>query len=268
MKLNIVPARTGVLWVRLGIRTFMRQPLAFSVLFFVYMAAALLLSAIPVIGPVLGLAIVPAATLGLMAATREAEDGRFPTPTVLLSAFRAGRQRVRAMMILGLIYTAAWLAIAAFVHALVDVPPQPVPAQGAAGPAMLSPEFQLSMLLMMVLFLPVSVMFWHAPALVHWHGVSPLKSLFFSTVACMRNFKAFFMYGLAWMGVFFALFFVGSLLAGAIALVSGNPQLGAVVLMPLMILLGAMFTTSLYFTFRDSFVATPELETPSPGESP
>ena len=30
MKLNIVPARTGLLWVKLGVRTFVKQPLALA----------------------------------------------------------------------------------------------------------------------------------------------------------------------------------------------------------------------------------------------
>jgi hypothetical protein len=51
------------------------------------------------------------------------------------------------------------------------------------------------------LYLPLSLLFWHAPALVHWHGVSPMKSLFFSIVACVRNVGAFTVYGLAWLGV-------------------------------------------------------------------
>jgi hypothetical protein len=38
MKLNIAPASTGMTWVRLGIKTFMQQPLAMSGLFFLYMA--------------------------------------------------------------------------------------------------------------------------------------------------------------------------------------------------------------------------------------
>ena len=103
MKLNIVPARTGIQWVILGIRTFFRQPLALTGLCFLYSTAATLLLLLPVIGPLLALAIVPAATLGLMAATQEALKGRFPMPTVLVSAFRAGRQRLRAMMVLGLL---------------------------------------------------------------------------------------------------------------------------------------------------------------------
>jgi hypothetical protein len=66
----------------------------------------------------------------------------------------------------------------------------------------LDESFQSAMWVAMALYLPLSLLFWHAPALVHWHGVPPLKSLFFSFVACMRNFKAFTLFGLAWVGVF------------------------------------------------------------------
>ena len=51
MKLNIVPARTGLLWVKLGIKTFFGQPLAMSGLFFMFMAvlslATLVISSVP-----------------------------------------------------------------------------------------------------------------------------------------------------------------------------------------------------------------------------
>ena len=103
MKLNIVPARTGLLWVKLGIRTFIKQPLALAGLFFLYMTAVILVAQVPQIGVIVGGLLVPAATLGLMAATEEAVKGRFPMPSVLLSAFRVGRQRARAMLVLGVI---------------------------------------------------------------------------------------------------------------------------------------------------------------------
>jgi hypothetical protein len=71
MKLHIVPARQGILWVKLGMRTFLRQPLALSGLFFIFMAVMSLLSMVPLIGNVLALALLPGATLGVMVATHE-----------------------------------------------------------------------------------------------------------------------------------------------------------------------------------------------------
>ena len=59
MKLNIVPAKNGLLWVKQGIRTFWRQPLAFTGLFFLFMAWVSVLSMVPVLGAVLALLILP-----------------------------------------------------------------------------------------------------------------------------------------------------------------------------------------------------------------
>jgi hypothetical protein len=260
MKLNIVPARTGILWVKLGIRTFARQPLAITGLFFLSTAAAKILSLVPVVGLVLALAIVPAATLGLMVATQEAEKGRFPMPTVLLSAFRAGRERVRAMLLLGVLYAVACVAVMALVALIAGVPESAAPANPEG---MMTPQFQFALLVGTLLYLPVSLMFWHAPALVHWYGIAPTKSLFFSTVACLRNTKALLLFGLGWLGVMSG----AALIVVLAAAFLGNPEFVIAALLPLGLLVTAMFSTSIYFTFRDSFVASSDDERPSTGKS-
>ena len=111
MKLHIVPARQGILWVKLGMRTFFRQPLALTGLFFIFMAVMSVISMVPVIGNVLALALLPGATLGLMVATQEALKGQFPMPSVLLAGFRAGREQLRAMLILGALYALGFLGV-------------------------------------------------------------------------------------------------------------------------------------------------------------
>ena len=119
MNLQIVPAKQGLVWVKQGIRTFWRQPLAFTGLFFLFMAWVSVLSMVPFIGAALALLVLPAATLGLMVATEQAASGKFPMPTVMLVAFRAGQQRLKAMMVLGGLYALSFLAVMA-ISALVD----------------------------------------------------------------------------------------------------------------------------------------------------
>jgi MFS family permease len=257
VKLNIVPARTGIQWVKLGVRTFLKQPLALTGLFFMYMAAVLVISQVPVIGVVVGAMLVPAATLGLMAATAEASAGRFPMPTVLLSAFRAGRQRARAMLVLGAMYTAGSLLATLLGGLLAGAPATPVPAGDD-----MQPQMDPRTMLVLLLHMPLVVLFWHAPALVHWHGISPAKSLFFSAVAFLRNFGALFFYGLSWLGVFLLVGFVVSTLG----MMLGGVAVARSIMMPTVLLLVAMFSTSLYFTFRDSFQADapPELDAAGP----
>ena len=257
MKLQIVPAKQGLVWVKQGIRTFWRQPLAFTGLFFLFMAWVSVLSMVPFIGAALALLVLPAATLGLMVATEQAASGKFPMPTVMLVAFRAGQQRLKAMLLLGVLYALSFLAVMA-ISALID-------GGGFAkvylANAPITPEvvndadFQAAMWLTTILYIPLSMLFWHAPALVHWHGVPPAKSLFFSAIACWRNFGAFAVYLLAWAGVFVA----GAMLILLISSALGGNDLSAAVLMPGALLMAAMFFTSVYFSVKDCF------ELPEPG---
>jgi hypothetical protein len=251
MKLNILPARQGLVWVKLGIKTFLRQPLALSGLFFIFMLLMSLLSLVPVLGNALALALLPGATLGLMAATQEAAKGNFPMPTVLLSGFRAGRKELRSMVVLGLLYAAGFL-LALGCSALVDggkFAKLYLVGGSVAADVMQDGSFESAALVAMALYLPLSLLFWHAPALVHWHGMSPVKSLFFSMVACWRNFGAFLFYSLAWVGVFVV---AGTAIA-LVASLSGSEAMVTAVLFPCALVMAAMFFCSIYFTFSDSF---------------
>lgn len=260
MKLRLVPARTGWLWFREGLRTFWHRPVALTGLFFLYVGVVSIVGLIPVVGLLLSLAVVPAATLGMMAATREVVEGRFPMPSVLLSAWRAGRQRARSMALLGLLYTGALLGVLAL-SALLDggMLARLFLLGGELSPEMLtSDDFQNAVRLTMVLYLPVSMLFWFAPALVHWHGIAPVQSLFYSAVACIRNFWAFSLYTLAWS----ALIFGATLLVLLVALGLGNTTFVTALTLPLAMVLAAMFFTSIWFTFRDSYIAdAPETPT-------
>ena len=261
MRLNLVPAGTGLQWVRLGVKTFFRQPLALSGLFFMFMAVVSVLSAVPLAGLPLALLLVPAGTAGLMSATREADAGRFPMPVQLLAAFRAGRERRRDMLALGAIYVIALLVLvmlaALFASAEpVDLTPpdSPEAAEALMTQALADPGLWLAMLL----YLPLLMAFWHAPALVLWHGTSPAKSLFFSLMACWRNKAAMLVFGLGWTGLLLG---VGLLLSLLAALLGGGGLIN-IVAYPLVLLLASMFHASVYFSFRDSFVEAGETDGP------
>eukprot|EP01034_Spumella_vulgaris_P027161 gene27161-33844_t len=132
------------------------------------------------------------------------------------------------------------------------------------GAAAITPElvqnasFQSAMWLSMLLYIPLSMMFWHAPALVHWQGVPAVKSLFFSFVACWRNLRAFALYVLVWIGVFMA--------SGVLALLAstllGDAQWMAAIFIPLALCVTAMFFTSMMFTVKDCFSSDAEAHTP------
>jgi hypothetical protein len=199
----------------------------------------------------MALLILPAATLGLMVATEQATGGKFPMPTVLMVAFRAGQQRLKAMLLLGLLYAFSFLAVMALTTLvdggsfakvyLANAPITPEVVEAA--------DFQMAIWLSTLLYIPMSMMFWHAPALVHWYGIPPVKSMFFSAVACWRNLGAFAVYLLAWAGVFVA----GAAIILTISSAVGGSDLTAAVLMPGALLMSAMFFTSVYFSVKDCF---------------
>lgn len=255
MKLHIVPARTGLQWVRQGITVFWRQPMALAALFFMTMAAMSLATLLPLVGPAVALALLPSATLAMMVAAAEASQGRTPTPALLLVAFRTGRQRLHAMLTLGSLYAVGFLAVMGL-SALIDdgqfarvyLGGEPLTREVAE-----SGTFQAAMWLSLLLYVPLSLLFWHAPGLVHWHNVPPVKALFFSIVACWRNFGAFTVYGLSWLGVFLAAGLAMSLLVTLLAVAGIGAAMAGGMMVATAMTLAAMFLTSVVFTFRDSF---------------
>ena len=261
MKLRTVPAATGLQWVQLGVKTFLKQPLAMAGLFFMVMAMVSVLALLPFVGAALSALLTPAINLGLMSATREATAGRFPMPTQLLTAFRGGADKTRGVLSLGGLYGLALLLvllIAGLMEGGTDVPAT-MTAEEAMRTALSSPALWFAMVAM----LPLQMLFWHAPALLFWHGVPPVKSLFFSLMACWANKGALLVFLLGWTGLFVVLSLALSLLG---ALLGGAEIAGAIVY-PAVLFMASMFFTSIWFTFRDSFDGDEAPELP-PGGAP
>jgi hypothetical protein len=255
MKLNLVPARSGALWVKQGVSTFFKQPLAMAGLFFMFMALMTVATLLPVLGLPLAMTLLPTATLGLMTATREVTQGKFPMPLVLISGLRAKPATARALLTLGVIYATGFMA-AMGVSYLVDgggFARMYLGGQAPAKEVLESSGFMAAMWTFIGLHLPLSLLLWHAPALVYWQDVPAAKSLFFSVVACFRNFWAFTLFAACWMGVMVAVVLAVITLSGMLS----NPDLLGVMLFPALMLVASMFFTSLYFSYRDCFQEEP-----------
>jgi hypothetical protein len=251
MKLNVVPARTGALWVRLGIQAVLRQPFVMVGLFLMDWFMLALLGFVPLIGP-LALVLMPAGALGYMAVTKDLARGSLPPPRRLLAGFQQGRERTRALLKLGLMFAA--LALATLLAALTLFPPSP---QAAENPIALA--LSTGYLVGTALQVPIWLLFFCAAALSHWYGIAAAKALFFSAVALWKNLGAFAVYGLGWVAVTFT---VSAVLALARAVVGAGPA--ALLSVPLMLMLASMMLASTYFTFRDSFSADPPGDPESP----
>ncbi len=193
MKLNIVPARTGWHWAKLGMHTLLKQPLGISGLFFMFFGLLSVVSLVPWVGPLASLLLVPALNLGLMLGSEEAHAGRFPMPNTLFAAFSHVGAHPRRFLVLGAMYAVCALTAAALatwadngemeafqkaMQAATQSPPNNTTdgAQPAAEPtAQLPTSIPTGIWLFLLLHFPISVAFWFAPPLVHWHGVPPSR---------------------------------------------------------------------------------------------
>jgi hypothetical protein len=272
MKLQLVPARQGAMWVRQGFAVFLRQPMGFAGLFAAFLFAVFVLAWVPFVGPVLLLALLPLGSLGFMIATRRALEGRFPLPRAFIEPLRAGRPRLIAMIKLGAIYAAAtWVILwvsdvidGGALDALMEAQGSKTSSPDDVAARLADPRLEIGVLMRFGLLLLLSVPFWHAPALVHWSGQSAGKSLFFSTIACWRNKGAFIVYSATWLAVLLLF----ALLANLLFALFGRIQLVPFVAMPASMIFSTIFYASLYFTFAACFTPEPDDNPAEPIRAP
>jgi hypothetical protein len=247
--------------VRQSFALFFRHPLGFSLLFLLFMVAALIMMALPFIGAFLLLAIMPLLTLGFAAATRAAQQSQPVHAGLLFEPFKPGADATRrtALLRLCLLYaalTAATLLLAqhidsgAFERLQLLLGAQRTEANQREIEAVLAdPGLVNGMLVRVLLLGAISVPFWHAPMLVAWQGQGLAQALFSSALACWRNRGAFFVYLLAWAGVSAAIGLVASLVVTLV----GGQAMAALTLPPVALLLSVAFYVSLYFMYAESF---------------
>lgn len=268
LRLKRVPAQRGLWWLRQGVRAFMRRPLPYAALFATFLFGVLLLSLLPLIGPLAMFGAMPLVTLGFMLATRTVLQDQSPTPALFFLPLRADAARRRALIGLGVAYAIGSLAVtvlagwidggsaAALQEAMTarDTTSAQIEAQ------LSDPQLQAGVLVRLVLTGLLAVPFWHASALVWWGGQGIAQSMFSSTLAVWRARGAFAMYLLGWAGMLGLFSMLLALIGG---LLGGSGLVGAAA-MPAVLLFSTIFYASLYFTFADSFEQAPPAPTPAP----
>ena len=250
MQAQRLPASVGWRWLVHGYGIFRRKPALMLALVAGYWMILLLSGIVPLVGSVIGSIIAPALSVGVMNACRQIDRGQ---PAAFDSLFSAFRHNPRTLFALGALYLATTLAILGIIS-MIDggtlframtvggVDAEDLAAAGSGTAA------QVGILLMS----PVVMAWWYAPMLASWHGTSAAKALFFSFVACWRNWRAFLAYGAG-----AALLTLPPLFILVFLAVRGGAGMGVAVLMvvPAMMFLAPMFFASFYVSYRDVFVA-------------
>ena len=251
MQARVLPALRGWKWVTEGFGLFRAAPLAWFALVFAYWMAMTAIGLVKYVGVVAASILVPALSVGFMAASRAAEQ-RLP---VQISSLIAGlRQNVGAQLALGAVYFVALAALLAATTLADDgtLVRWMVDGERPSPEALASDGFMIALVIAAALYGPVMMAFWFAPVLVAWHGQSAAKALFFSFVASLINWRAFLAYGAGAALVLFVL--PSALLLGAMLATGGKGRVALLgVLFPFLLMLLPTLFASFYASYRDVF---------------
>ncbi|WP_229425456.1 MULTISPECIES: BPSS1780 family membrane protein [unclassified Massilia] len=241
-----MPAITGWTWLKQGTGLFRKQPAALTTLLFANILISILVSAVPLLGPLLAIVLVPSFSMAFMKACLMIEEGERVTPAVLLTGFRW--PVLGQLCKIGLVYLAASILLTLLARAAIDLDlmrqvAQPVDPKNVPQVAVweLVKMFALSSLNVSVL---IALSF--AAPLIYWQQMGPGKAIFYSFFAVLKSARVFVVLLLAWFGLLLLFCFL-------IALLMGGSVLGRVLLMWLIFLFVLLLQCAMYAGYRQIF---------------
>jgi hypothetical protein len=193
-----VPARAGFEWVTGAFRLFVKSPLMLAVAAGIFLGAVLILQFIPYIGPGLSEIVTPMIVAGFMRAFRTIDEGEDPELPQLLAGFQT---HAIPLAIVGSVYLAVLIAILFVMKQLgVDYEALLNSLQQGARPEDIAGQLEGKLPLLLLgtaLVIPALAATWYAPALIVFGNAQPLQAMGLSLKACMRNWAALLVNGLA-----------------------------------------------------------------------
>jgi hypothetical protein len=244
--MNKIPAITGWAWLKQGAGLFRKQPAALTTLLFANILISIAISAVPVLGPLVAVVLIPSFSVAFMRACLMIENGKRVTPAVLLSGFR--KPAVGALVKIGLIYLGVSVLLALLAKVVINaefweqVGGQPADAKNLQVAA--SDVFAMMGVFLLDLAAIMSLSF--AAPLTYWQHMGPGKATFYSFFAVLKSARVFLVLLLAWFGLFFGVCFV-------VALILGGADLARIVIMWIIFLFILLLQCAMYVGYRQIF---------------
>ncbi|MFA5520448.1 MAG: BPSS1780 family membrane protein [Castellaniella sp.] len=215
MQAATLPISAGWQWILDGYRLFMRQP---APMFFWSLVTGMLISIsylIPVFGQIALIGATPLLTFIILSACRRVASDQRMGWGLWLQPLRRDPSVRRRLFRLGMLYLAFCMAagIVATIPFLNDLR-LAVDAGGGIDERQLLAAMRGPFITFGLLYVLISALFWHAPALTGWHAIPIVQAMFYSMVACWRNKLPFLAYGAGWASIFFVFQLAGGLLTG------------------------------------------------------
>ncbi|MCP4992803.1 MAG: hypothetical protein GY934_03305 [Gammaproteobacteria bacterium] len=229
-----VPMGHGWQWLSTGFGLFKKNPWAWIGAMVVWMVISILLGMIPLVSLLLSL-FSGVVMGGFMLGAQEQDDGGDFRVGHLFAGFSnhfGGLLLVGVLYLVGIIVIAAGIGITVGGSFMMMGAGMENPDPAAMEAMMMGPTVIMAILVGFLLFMPVLMAYWFAPALVALEGVSAISAMGMSFKACLKNVLPFLLYGI----IALVLLIVGMIPVG----------LGLLVV-------GPMVTASIYAGYRDIF---------------
>ncbi|MDD3352390.1 BPSS1780 family membrane protein [Zoogloea sp.] len=202
MQARMLPAQRGWVWIFDGFILWKRNPALLTFLVFGCSLVLLLIASVPLVGQVAMSLIMPAMSLGIFNGCKAVHERRKAGPEVLISGFK---QNFPELVKIGGLYLAGTLIVMG-ISLLIDGDMNEKFGKAMLGKAEWGetfddPSFTLALLVATVGSTPLMMAYWFAPLLAGWGKVPAAKALFFSFVACLRNWRPFLTYGIGLMTI-------------------------------------------------------------------
>jgi hypothetical protein len=244
--MNNMPAITGWNWLKQGTGLFRKQPAALTTLLFANILFSLLISAVPLLGKMVAVVLIPSFSMAFMKACLMIENGERVTPPVLLTGFR--KPVIGPLCKIGLIYLGASLLLTLLTKVAIDPSfwqqvSQPV---DPAAPPQVQASDLLAMFGIFLLDVAVLIALAFAAPLTYWQQMGPGKATFYSFFAVLKSARVFIVLLMAWFAIFFGICFV-------VALVLGGTSLARVAIMWLIFLFVLLLQCAMYAGYRQIF---------------
>jgi len=203
MQASILPVQYGWYWISYGLQAFKKQPMA---LIFWALATNLMINIsyfIPIVGQIALMVLTPSLTFVVLNACRRILKGERMLLGDWLKPLK-DKTAFQALLKLGGVYF-FFLFIASIIATtpFLDSISAALPAEGQIDPDTLLQAVRAPVFIFMAFYLAISILFWHAPALMGWHQIPLKQALFYSMVACWRNKWPMVVYGLFWGAIYY-----------------------------------------------------------------
>ena len=199
---NVVAIFEGRNWLLHGYNIFKKQPLVWILTLLAYWTAMFLFGLIPIVGLLVSLVISPGIAFGFICLAKAIDQNQAVPPRIIISGFTGSKKF--DLILLGFYYCGSLFLIFVLIMVLndksvVDLVNNP-DSQINSG-TQSENFFNLKIMTVLILYIPIQMIFWFAPQLVVWGNLNSIKAMFYSFFAVLLNWKSFLTYLLTWVMV-------------------------------------------------------------------